>query len=167
MKISFQTSFSRRSVTTGALTVISSVALPFLGLRPALAHQVDCPFCAMSITQDTPKQDNETTLKMGSKRLEYKCVYCALSEAKSEFPTGDLTINAPSEKTGKPVVLKRAGGKWSATPATAFFVAPEHIKHKSCNAQARAYTTKAAAQNAATTNGGKAMTLAQLNAMVK
>ena len=52
----------------------------------------------MTITPDTTTQDNETVLKAGRKRIEYKCVFCALAEAKTEYK-GDVTIIAPSEKT--------------------------------------------------------------------
>lgn len=120
-------------------------AATFLAPVSAFAHEAPCPYCAMPITQDTPDQDNEVALKAGRKRIEYKCVYCALSEAQSDY-TGDLSLSAPSEKKGEPIVLKRADGKWSALPATPFFVSSEPLKHKICNVQARAFTTKEAAQ---------------------
>lgn len=104
-------------------------------------------------------------LKSGRKRIEYKCIYCALAEAKTEFQ-GNVTISAPSEKTSHPVVLTRTGGKWSAAPATAAFVMPAHLKHKVCQAQARAFTSKTAASAFAKSSGGTVLTLAQLNAKV-
>jgi hypothetical protein len=145
--------------------IAATIALPTVGLLPAMAHSAPCPYCNMAITQDTATQDNETVMKYGRKRIEYKCVYCALAEAKTEYKTGDLTILAPSEKKGSPVIIKRTGGKWSA-PATAAFVSTSRVKHKVCQAQARAFTTKAAAQAYAKKNGGMVMTLAQMNAMV-
>jgi hypothetical protein len=127
------------------------------------AHEAPCPYCDMTITQDTPEQDNETVLKFGRKRIEYKCVYCALAEAKTEYAEGDLSILAPSEKKGQPVVLKRTGGIWAATPATAAFVVNTPLKHKACAAQARAFHTEAAAKEYATKNGFDApLTLTQL-----
>ena len=121
------------------------LATTFLAPLSAFAHEAPCPYCNMKITQDTPTQDNEVALKVGRKRIEYKCVYCALSEAKTEYK-GDLSIAAPSEKKGEPVVLKRTGGKWTALPATAHFVARDPLKHKMCDVQARAFSTKEAAQ---------------------
>ena len=152
------------SIRTTLAAIAATIAVPMMGLLPAMAHQAPCPYCQMAITQDTPTQDNETVMKYGRKRIEYKCVFCALAEAKTEYKTGDLTILAPSEKKGSPVVIKRTGGKWSA-PATAAFVSTSRIKHKACQSQARAFTTKAAAQAYAKKNGGMVMTLSQLNAM--
>ena len=79
----------------------------------AFAHIAPCPYCSMTIAQDTDTQDNEVALRIGRKRIEYKCVYCALAEAQTEYE-GDLTILAPSEKKGEPVVIARKDGKWTA-----------------------------------------------------
>ena len=122
------------------------LATTFLAPLAVFAHEAPCPYCNMKITQDTPTQDNEVALKVGRKRIEYKCVYCALAEAKTEYQ-GDLSIAAPSQKKGEPVILKRAKGQWTALPATAYFVARDPLKHKMCEVQARAFTTKAAAQS--------------------
>lgn len=128
----------------------------------AFAHEAPCPYCSLTLTQDTPEQDNETVLKYGRKRIEYKCVYCALAESKTEYAEGDISILAPSEKKGQPVVLKRTAGKWSA-PATAAFVLNAPLKHKMCAAQARAFTTEAAAKEYAAKNNFPApLTLAEL-----
>ena len=158
---------SRRKTLCGlaALFVVASSSL-LSSTRLALAHEAPCPYCQMAITQDTPTQDNETVLKYGRKRIEYKCVFCALAEAKTEYVKGDLTILAPSDKKGAPVILKRAGGKWSA-PATAAFVSPQRIKHKVCHAQVRAFTTQAAARAYAKENGGDVLNLTQLLAQAK
>ena len=132
---------------------------------PVGAHEADCPYCDMAITQDTPTQDNETALRYGKKRIEYKCVYCAVAEAKTEYK-GDVSISAPSEKKGRPVLLKRTGAKWSALPATAVFVNPsKNLKHRVCQQQSRAFTTRAAATAYANENGGEVVTLAQLVAL--
>lgn len=158
MKIQIAT----RALVVGALAVVSTISVPALGLRPAMAHSAPCPYCSMTLSDDTA-----SVLKIGRKRIEYKCAYCALAEAKTEYPSGDLSVTSPSEKKGQPVVAKRIGGKWSVLPATAFYVSPAKLKHKTCQAQSRAFTTKAAATAFAKDNGGMVMTLAQMNAMAK
>ncbi len=166
MNIQIKTfSLPRRALLTGALAMISAISFP--SVPSALAHETNCPYCDRPVTQDTPTQDNEVALKYGRKRIEYKCVYCALAEAKTEYAKGDLSITAPSETKGQPVVLKRTGGKWSLSPATAHFVSPAKLKHKVCQEQSRAFKTKAAAQAYASKNGGTVQTLSQLNASVK
>jgi len=90
-----------------------------------------------------------------------------VAEANSEYK-GDLSISAPSEKKGNPVVLKRTGGKWMAMPMTAAFVMPlGKVKHRTCQTQARAFRTKAAAQAYAAKTGGRVTTLADLVASAK
>ncbi len=153
----------KKSLLLGGL--LAATLAPF-GVRPVLAHEAPCPFCDMAVTQDTPTQDNETALKIGRKRVEYKCVFCALSEAQTEYQ-GDLTILAPSEKKGEPISLIRKAEKWSVLPETAFFVAREPLKHKVCNLQARSFTTKEAAQSYIDANpeqlkGASPLTLEQL-----
>ena len=143
--------------------VVAGLLTATFAISPVFAHEAPCPYCAMPVTQDTPTQDNEVALKIGRKRIEYKCVYCALSEAKTEFK-GDLTISAPSEKKGQPVLIKRRGEAWSVLPATAFFVASPKIKHKICQEQARAFSTQDAAKKYAAINGGDVLTLVQLDA---
>ena len=129
---------------------------------PALAHEADCPYCDMSITENTPTQDNKAALIQGKKRVSYKCVYCAVADAKSEYK-GNLSISAPSEKKGRPVLIKRIGAKWSTLPATAAFVNPsKNLKHRVCQQQSRAFTTKAAAAAYAKANNGEVVTLARL-----
>ena len=140
----------------GALSLVS------LPATPAIAHDAPCPYCNMKVSDDTA-----SVLKMGRKRIEYKCVFCALAEAKTEYPTGDLMVYSPSEKPGVSVVSKRAKGKWSVLPASAMFVSPAKLKHKVCQEQARAFTNAAAATAYAKANGGDVLTLVQLNAQVK
>lgn len=137
---------------------------------PAFAHEAPCPYCGMAITQDTPLQDNEVTLKIGRKRVEYKCVYCALSEAKTEYQ-GDLTILAPSETKGEPIKLTRANGKWTASSETVAFVTNAPLKHKVCHVQARAFTSPEAAQayiakNQESLTDAKPLSLSQMLALV-
>lgn len=153
--------FASRAFVLGALAVASTVSVPTLGLRRAFAHEAPCPYCNISVSDDTA-----SVLNVGRKRIEYKCVYCALAEAQSEYK-GDLKVTSPSEKKGQPVVLKRTSGGWSALPASAFFVMPARLKHKICQAQARAFTTQAAATAFAKSSGGEVLNLAQMNARVK
>jgi hypothetical protein len=119
----------------------------------AFAHEAPCPYCAMPITQDTAQQDNEVALKYGRKRIEYKCVYCAVADSKTEYGSGDISILAPSDKKAQPIILKRTGGAWSAAPATAAFVLNQPLKHKTCDIQARAFTTAVAAKAYAQAKG--------------
>jgi hypothetical protein len=60
------------------------------------AHETDCPRCKLPVVQDTATRDNEVALRYGRKRIEYRCVACALAEARTEYKN-DLTILAPSE----------------------------------------------------------------------
>lgn len=156
------TLLSRRLFTLG---LGAALLFPFAS-NSALAHEAPCPHCGMAITQDTPTVDNEVALRVGRKRIEYKCVYCALQEAKTEY-RGDLTILAPSETKGEPVRLSRAGDKWSVAPTTAVFLFTPRIKHKSCELQSRAFTTQAAADKHIAAHkellgGAETLSLAQL-----
>jgi len=156
-------SLARLAPLCGTLAALLGTALvPNVGIRPALAHQAPCPYCNMTVADA-----NAAVLSAGRKRIEYKCVYCALAEAKTEYSSGNISISAPTEKAGHPVTLRRTANRWSAAPASAYFVAPAHIKHRICQAQARAFTTKAAASAFARSSGGMVMTLDGLNAQAK
>ncbi len=146
----------------------AAVVVSFAPGHFALAHEADCPYCQQPVTQDTATQDNEVVLKYGRKRIEYKCVYCALAEAKTEYPEGDVTIAAPSEIKGEPVILKRVDGKWNA-PETAVFVAITPLKHKTCNVTARAFSSDEAAKEYIKVNVLETapLTLSQLLKIVK
>jgi hypothetical protein len=134
-----KTILTRRLFIAGNLALVLSAGLAGPALRPVLAHEAKCPLCKLDVVQDTDKLDNEVALKSGRKRIEYRCVYCALQDAKSY--TGDITILAPSELKGKPVLLARKEGKWSAAPETAVFVG-QKVNHRSCQVGYRALTTK-------------------------
>ena len=136
-----KTVINRRLFVGAALAVTLGAGLAGPLLRPALAHEAKCPVCKLDVVQDTDKLDNEVAIKSGRKRIEYRCVYCALQDAKSY--TGDITILAPSELKGKPVTLARKEGKWSASPETAVFVG-QKVNHRSCQVGYRALTTKEA-----------------------
>jgi len=122
---------------------LGALLAPAVGLIEARAHEAQCPHCKLDVVQDTPQQDNEVALKFGRKRIEYRCVYCAVVQARTEFK-GDLTILAPSEIKAKPVQLARKGEAWTAAPATAAFVAVK-APHEKCAVTYRAFTTPAAA----------------------
>jgi hypothetical protein len=109
---------------------------------PLQAHESDCPLCNLPVVQDTPEQANEVALRYGRKRIEYRCVYCALKEAHTEY-SGDLSILAPSEDKSAPVVLKRTANKWSADPQNVVFAA-QKANHKVCQITYRAFATRAA-----------------------
>jgi hypothetical protein len=129
------------------------------------AHETDCPRCKLPVVQDTATRDNEVALRYGRKRIEYRCVACALAEARTEYKN-DLTILAPSEIKNKPVVLARKSGTWSALPADAVFVGHK-VAHRHCHLGYRAFTTRAAFDahvkaNAKLLAGAKPLTLAEL-----
>jgi len=135
------------------------------GLLPAWAHEAQCPFCRLDVVQDTPEQDNEVVLRYGKKRIEYRCVYCALAHARTEF-TGDLIILAPSEIKGKPVVLSRKEGRWAVMPETALFLAAK-AEHRQCAVAYRAFTGRAGFEaylkrHAALLGEAKPLSLAQM-----
>lgn len=112
-----------------------------LGLTPiASAHEGDCPYCKMKLVQNTKEQDNEVVLKMGNKRIEYRCMYCVIKD-QGRYK-GDLIVYAPSEKVGEPVVLNRTGGKWAAPEGAVFL--NTFKKHADCAALSRAFSSKAA-----------------------
>lgn len=124
------------------LTVATTAGITGIFATPALAHDADCPYCKLKVTQDTPTQDNEVALRYGRKRIEYKCVFCAIAEVNNGvYKDGDVTILAPSEVKGKPIPITRKEGKWSA-PAGTVFVAVK-ASHKHCQTTYRAFTNKA------------------------
>lgn len=131
----------------------------------ASAHEGKCPMCKMDIVQNTKDQDNEVALKMGNKRIEYRCVYCAFKDEKKY--KSDIVIYAPSEKKGEPVAIKRTAGKWSAPEGTVFL--NTFAKHADCAAQSRAFTSKAALDAYAKAHKiekAKALTLAEFVELV-
>lgn len=120
---------------------VLAILLAVFPTHPVPAHEAKCPHCELDLTQDTPEQDNEVALKYGKKRIEYKCIMCAIADAEKSY-TGDLKILAPSEKKGKPVEISRIEGKWSAPESTVFI--GHKIKHRYCERGYRAFTTMAA-----------------------
>jgi hypothetical protein len=152
-----------------ALAAAAAASLAALPL-PAAAHETDCPFCKLKVVQDTKEQDNEVALRYGRKRIEYRCVFCALSEAQTPQYPGDLTILAPSEKKGQPVVIERRGGAWSAPDGTLFVGV--RASHDHCQVTYRAFTSRAAfdahvAKNPVLLRDAKPLTLAQMVELAK
>ena len=103
----------------------------------ASAHDANCPYCKLKLMQNTKTQDNEVVVKVGKKRIEYRCMYCIVKD-QGRYK-GDLTVYAPSETKGKPIVLKRTGGVWSAPEGTVFL--NTFKKHADCATLSRAFTS--------------------------
>jgi len=163
MRTAFRSLFPRR-FAAALLAAGALAASPVL--RPAEAHETDCPHCKRNVVQDTATQDNEVAIRYGRKRIEYRCVACALAEARTQFKK-DLTILAPSELRKKPVVMTRTGGTWTAAPAGAVFIAHPAAGHKSCHLGFRAFTNRAAFDAHVKANnkllaGAKPVTLAEI-----
>jgi hypothetical protein len=153
-----------RRLLAASLAALLSAGLAGLAARPSQAHEAKCPICKLDVPQDTEKQDNEVALRSGRKRIEYRCVFCALSDSKAF--QADLTVLAPSELKGKPVLLTRKDGKWTAAPETAVFVG-EKVNHRQCQLGYRAFTGKPAfekwvAANADLLKDARPLTLQQM-----
>lgn len=148
------------------------VAFVLLGVPAfAAAHEVPCPFCGLKVVQGTKTQDNEVVLRYGKKKIEYRCVYCALADAKRY--DGDLIVYAPSEAVGKPVLLQRTAGKWSVVKEADGKLVPEEgvvfindfKSHPKCAMLSRAFHTKAGFDKYTTDNrlkDAKALTLEEM-----
>lgn len=153
-------------LTRRALVAALSALTLTAGTLPAFAHDTPCPYCKMKVTQDTPEQDNETVLRLGRKRIEYKCVYCAMADANTKYKdSGDVTILAPSEKKSAPIEIMRMDGKWMAPDGTVFVGVK--ASHKVCQTTYRAFTNKAAydayvAKNKSQLDGAKPLTLTEM-----
>ncbi|RYG26108.1 hypothetical protein EON82_04560 [bacterium] len=147
------------------------VVVPFV----ASAHDVPCPVCGLKVVQATKSLDNEVVLRYGRKKIEYRCVYCALADAKKY--DGDLIVYAPSETKGKPVLLQRAAGKWSTVKEADGKLVPEEgvvfindfKSHAKCAALSRAFHSKEALDKYVAENkveNAKALTLDEIVAVV-
>lgn len=157
----------RRAAVAAALALLLGAAAVPPG--PALAHEAKCPVCKLDVVQDTATLDNEVALKFGRKRIEYRCVWCALRDAKTY--RGDVTILAPSEIKGKPVLLSRKGEEWSVLPESAVFVG-HPVSHRQCELGYRALTSREAFDqwiqaNASLLEGAQPLTLPQLLELAK
>jgi hypothetical protein len=161
--------FPRRGLLAATLAVLLGSFCSTLVPSPALAHEATCSICKLDVVQDTAQLDNEVALKFGRKRIEYRCVFCALSDAKSF--AGDVTILAPSELKGKPVLLTRTSGEWKVAPESAVFVGHK-VNHRSCQLGYRALTTRAAFEpwvqaNPALLNGARPLSLKEMLELAK
>ena len=150
----------KTSAKAGILAALL-VGLTMVAFSPmAFSHEADCPFCKLKLVQNTDKMDNEVVLMYGNKRIEYRCVYCVFADAGRY--KGDLTVQAPSEKKGAPITLKRTAGVWSAPDSTVFL--SSFKRHKTCAAESRAFTSRAALETYAKANSiadVKVLTLAE------
>lgn len=166
-----QKTITRRRALAGGFAAFVALGLPGWFSPAAQAHDADCPVCKLKVTQDTKEQDNEVPLRYGRKRIEYKCVWCAIFDTnKGTYKQGDVTILAPSEIKGRPVPVTRTGGKWSA-PAGTVFVGVK-ASHKVCQTTYRAFTNKAAfdvyvRKNQPLLKDAKPLTVDQIVALAK
>lgn len=126
--------FSTICKSLSLLAVFATMAMTSM----ASAHETVCPYCKLKVMQNTKAQDNEVALKMGHKRIEYRCMYCVMKGA--GHYNSDLVVYAPSEKVGEPIVLKHTDGKWSAPEGTVFLNGFK--KHSDCATLSRAFTPK-------------------------
>jgi hypothetical protein len=169
-KVNLSDNFAGRLWIIAGLTAMLTTALAGPGSRPAMAHEATCPYCKLDVPQDTEQQDNEVALRYGRKRIEYRCVFCALAQAKSDYK-GDLTILAPSDVKDKPIVISRKDDKWSVSPETALFVG-EKVNHRQCNTGYRAFSTRTGfdawvKKNHALLGDAKPLTLTQMVEIAK
>jgi hypothetical protein len=117
----------------------------------------------MPILNDTAASDFRVTLKLNGKTTAYRCVLCALADAKGM--AGNIEIEAASESKGHPVHISRTDGKWSIMPEKAVFAYAEG-DHEQCETRYRALTSSDAFTAYVQTNskvlkGAKQITLAQ------
>lgn len=92
----------------------------------------------MPVVSDSSAMDFRVTLKSKGKTVAYRCVLCALADAKSAV--GLLEIQAASEMKGHPVTITRDAGKWSISPEKAVFAYAEG-DHEQCETRYRALTS--------------------------
>jgi hypothetical protein len=144
----------RRRLLAGGLAAALSLGVSGWMTQPIQAHETDCAFCKLPVVQDTAAQDNEVALRYGRKRIEYRCLACALADAKKSYK-GDVTILAPSETKNKPVTITRKGGQWSAEDG-AVFLSDGHANHRVCHVTNRAFSSRAALDAYVKKNGAKA-----------
>ena len=163
------TATSRRNAIAASSVALAALTLGVISFPlPAFAHDTDCPYCKLKVVQDTREQDNEVVLRYGRKRIEYRCVFCALTEANKY--KGDLTVLAPSEKKGLPIEILRTGDKWTAPEGTVFVAVKN--SHKVCQTTYRAFTTRAAfaahvQKNQDLLKDAKPLTLAEMLTVAK
>lgn len=154
--------------TVAGFGLAATLTLGLVGTlaSPAMAHETDCPYCKLKVVQDTKEVDNEVVLAYGNKKIEYRCVMCALAHAKTKYKSRDLTILAPSTIKGKKVTITKKDGEWSLSPSTAMFVF-EKGNHDKCQDLYRAAIDHAAAVAWASKKGLKEAKHLSLKDMVE
>lgn len=148
----------------GLAAILTTTFVGF-SATPAMAHETKCPYCKLDVVQDTKDQDNEVLMRYGNKRIEYRCVMCAIAQAKTKYK-GDLTIVAPSNVKGKKITVERKDGKWTATPDTAVFVFQKG-SHAKCQDLYRAVADKKTAEAYAQNKGLTEAKFLSINEMVE
>ena len=143
-----------------ALVVLLSSAS---STRSVQAHG-ECEYCSLEVLGDS-----EVELKNAGKTVDYRCVYCALAQAK-KFK-GNLFIKAPLETKGKWVTISRTSGKWSSSVPNVLFVAKK-ASHVHCQTTYRAISSRKAydaylKKNKALVGGTVSRTLTQMLAFSK
>ena len=94
-----------KTIFSAALVLI---VLPAYCFAPGSDQEPDrCPYCRLPIKTDVDDTDFRVTMTHGGKTAAYRCVLCALADAKSM--KGDLEISAASDKKGEPVKISRVG----------------------------------------------------------
>ncbi len=156
--------FPKRMLFLAVLSLMTFTAL-VTSTRAQAAERM-CPYCSMPLGAPS----TQVWLQNGSKKVAYRCVFCALSEAKTEYK-GNLSIQAPTENSNKPLVIKRAGGHWSVNQKGAAFVGKK-VSHKFCPTAYHAFTSNAAAkryiaQHKILLAGSSAMSFNQFFAIAK
>ena len=150
------------NISKNLLNLTLAAVLSLGAALPAFAHETKCPYCKMDVVQDTKTEDNEVALRYGNKRIEYRCVLCAIAQAKAKFK-GDVTIMAPSTVKGKLIPVTRAGGKWAAPEGTVFVY--QRGSHAKCQDLYRAASSDVAAKGYIKAKGmteAKILTLAEM-----
>jgi hypothetical protein len=156
--------FPKKILFIAVLSLIEFTA--FVTSIPAQAANRMCPYCAMPLGAPS----TQVWLQIGSKKVAYRCVFCAVSEAKTEYK-GNLSIQAPTENSKKPLIIKRTGGHWSLNLKSATFVGKK-VSHKFCPTAYHAFTSRAAAkryiaQNKSVLGSSSAMSFNQFYAIAK
>lgn len=118
--------------------IIMLAFLLMANVTAAVVHEVPCQFCKLMVVQNTETQDNEVVLQFGNKKIEYRCVYCAIAD--SGRYRGDIVIYAPSEKVGEPVIIFRKEVKCTTRSEKAVFL-NMFKDHPQCAELSRAFHT--------------------------
>lgn len=155
---------TKNFMSKAALAGVLTTGLIGVMTTPALAHETICPYCKMKVVQDTKEQDNEVTMRYGNKKIEYRCVMCAVAQAKTKYKDRDLTISAPTTEKGKSVTITKKGADYSVKPQSTLFVFQKG-SHSQCDTLYRAASGNAQATawiNKNNLKSAKALTLKEM-----